>query len=163
VIGVDLVPFLPSPDPLRSQFLAWNSFTSGGGAAGPGESTSIAWTLTGLTPNSTFDMFVYGSVADVSRSFDMTIDGKTINVPTVIGSSPQQPGGVLFAGITSDASGTISGVGTGFPPSLTAANEANWSGFQLSPVAPVPEPSTLILLGTGALCLIGKFRKKLTS
>jgi hypothetical protein len=155
VLPVNLYPYAAGQDPLRSVFIAWNSNEERAGLA---ESTSISWTLTGLAPNSKFDMFVYGSRADQNRSFNMTIEGTTINIPTyVTGSKPHD--GVLFASIASDASGTISGVGTGIGSSVGSANEANWSGFQL---APVPEPSSLILLGTGVLGLLGTFKKKLS-
>jgi hypothetical protein len=156
VLPVDLFPFIPTPDPLRSTFIAWNS-NAGGSLAG--ESTSISWTLTGLAPNSTFDLFIYGSRADQNRSFDMTIEGTTLNIPTFMSTSSQPPDGVLFAQIVSDASGTISGVGTGIGSDVGNANEANWSGFQL---LQVPEPSSLVLLGTGFLGLLGTFKKKLS-
>jgi hypothetical protein len=62
IAPIDLWPWIPNPDPLRSAFIAWNSWTSGGGGFGAGESTSISWSLTGLAPNATYDMFIYGSV-----------------------------------------------------------------------------------------------------
>lgn len=69
IFPLDLYPFIPNPDPLRSALIGWNSWTSGGGGAGPGESTSIVWKLTGLPPSSKFDVCVYGGVADVDRGF----------------------------------------------------------------------------------------------
>ena len=131
MLPVELFPFLTNPDPLRSAFLAWNSWTNGGGGAGPGESTTISWTLTGLPRASTFDICVYGSVADMNRSFDMTIQGTTMSVPTFDNLSSPPPNCVLFSNVVSDAHGTISGVGAGVGSSLTATNEANWSGFQI--------------------------------
>jgi hypothetical protein len=152
VLPVDLSGFTPTADPLRSQFIAWNSNSQGGIGGGVGESTAIFWTLTGLAANSTFDIFIYGSVADQNRSFDMTIEGTTLNIPTFASTSSQQSGGVLFAAVTSDANGTISGVGTGLGSSVGSANEADWSGFQLAQIpARVPEPSIAMLLLSGAL------------
>jgi len=122
--------------PLQSPFIFWNSWTNGGGAFGPGESTSITWTLTGLAPSSTFDMCVYGSFADIDRSFDMTIGNTTMSIPTFNNAESPQPNCVLFTNITSDGHGTISGVGAGVGDSTAALNEANWSGFQLVEVTP---------------------------
>jgi hypothetical protein len=161
VLGVNLFPYFPGQDPLRSEFIAWNSNSSGGGAAGAGESTSIDWTLTGLAPNATFDMCVYGSISGTSRSFDMSIGGKTLNIPTFASATPQQAGCVLFSSIISNASGDLSGVGTGLGSSAGAANEANWSGFQLVQVPHnVAEPSGLVLLLAGILAFAGLSMKK---
>lgn len=140
VAGIDLYPFLISPDPLRSAFAAWNSWTNGGGGFGPGESTSVKWELTGLPPNTPFDLCVYGSAADIDRAFDMTIQGTRMSIPTfstpVIGTTtgsvnPPPPSCVLFSNIVSSANGTIIGTGAGVGDSTTALNESNWSGFQL--------------------------------
>jgi len=135
VLPVNLYPYGPSnygSDILRSRWIAWNSWNGPVfGADGPGESTTIRWTISGLRPNTRYDMFVYGAVADISRSFDMTIEGRTINVPTYIYGSPIGLGGVYFAHIISDPWGRISGRGIGVGEDLTAQNEANWPGFQL--------------------------------
>jgi len=135
VLPVNLYPYIPSAylsDTLRSRWLAWNSWNGPVfGGAGPGESTTIRWTISGLGPNASYDMFVYGAVADLSRSFDMTIEGRTMNVPTTTFGSSIGAGGVYFAHIFSDSWGRISGAGTGVGDDSTALNEANWVGFQL--------------------------------
>jgi hypothetical protein len=118
-------------DSLRSGYLFWNSNEANNSGFGPGESTTINWKLTGLPPSTTFDMCVYGTLADYTRSFDMTIQGVTQTVPTYLYSTAPAPGCVLFTNIMSDASGTISGVGAGQGENLDVANEANWSGFQI--------------------------------
>jgi len=135
VVPINLYPFNPLAyvsDTLRSQFLAWNSWNGPVfGGAGPGESKTIRWTISGLRPNARYDMFVYGGLADLSRSFDMTIEGRTMNVPTYVFGSSIGSGGVYFAHLFSDPFGRISGVGTGVGNDSTAVNEANWVGFQL--------------------------------
>jgi hypothetical protein len=133
--ATDFWPWASFRDPLRSAFIFWNSWTNGGGAFGPGESTSITWTLTGLPPATTFDMCVYGSFADIDRSFDMTIQDTAMSIPTFNSANSPLPNCVLFTNITSDGHGTISGVADGVGDSTTAANEADWSGFQLVEVA----------------------------
>jgi hypothetical protein len=122
--------------PLQSPFIFWNSWTNGGGAFGPGESTTITWKLTGLPPATTFDMCIYGSFADMDRSFDMTIGATTMSIPTFNNTGLPRANCVLFTNITSDGHGTISGVGAGIGDSTAAINEANWSGFQLVAVSP---------------------------
>jgi len=135
VVPVNLYPYNPSAyvsDTLRSQFIAWNSWNGPVfGGAGPGESTTIRWTISGLRPNARFQMFVYGAIADISRSFDMTIQGRTMNVPTYVYGSSIGSGGAYFVDVFSDPRGRISGVGRGIGNDSTALNEANWTGFQL--------------------------------
>jgi hypothetical protein len=121
--------------PLQSPLLFWNSWTSGGGAFGPGESTSITWSLTGLRRSTTYDMCIYGSFTDLNRSFDMTIEGTTMSIPSFNNAQSPQTNCVLFTNITSDGQGTISGVGAGVGDSTSFANEADWSAFQLVEVA----------------------------
>jgi hypothetical protein len=137
--ATDFWPWESVFDPLRSATLVWNSWTTGLGAFGAGESTSIDWKLTGLPPNTTFDMCFYGTFTDTDRGFDMTVQGTKMSIPTfgTAFNSPSaplpRPNCVLFANVVSDARGTIHGVGAGVPggETLDALNEANWSGFQL--------------------------------
>jgi hypothetical protein len=137
--ATDFWPWESVFDPLRSGIVVWNSWTTGLGAFGAGESTSISWKLTGLPSNATFDMCLYGSFTDIDRGFDMTIQGIKMSIPTFgtafnsPSAPPPRPNCVLFANVVSDARGTIHGVGAGVPggETLDALNEANWSGFQL--------------------------------
>lgn len=129
--AVDLFPFFTLHDPIRTSTIFWNSWTNGGGAFGPGESTSIRWILTGLPPSTTFDMCVYGSFIDTDRGFDMTLQDTTMSIPTFNSADSPPPNCVLFTNIVSDGHGTVSGVGAGVGESLDFANEADWSGFQI--------------------------------
>ena len=131
VLPVDFWPWLPNPDPLRSGLIAWNSWTNGGGGAGPGESTSIVWKLSGLPPLTKFDICVYGAVTDMDRSFTMTVAGIIMNIPTFNGNTSSPQSCVLFSTIASNAKGIITVRADGVGDSTTAQNEANWSGFQL--------------------------------
>lgn len=155
VAGLDM-NFIPNLNPLRSEGMAWNNDGSG---TIPNLSSSIDWSLTGLAPNATFDMCVYGMWANFNRSFNMTIQGSTQNVPTFDATSSTPTADcILFTNLKSDATGTISGVGTGIG-AFSNTGEADWAGFQIVQ-APVPEPSTLMLLGIGTLSFLGRFRKK---
>jgi len=164
VAGVDFNPFIANLDPLRSEFLAWNDTVGSGGLP---LSTTIDWELTGLAPKTTYDMCVYGSQANYDRSFNMTIQGTTLNVPTFDATtSTPTPGCVLITNLLSDGNGMIAGVGTGIGDPSQYTSEADWSGFQLVQVpdaAAVPEPSSVILIGTGTLSLFGTLRKRLVS
>jgi len=145
VFPLDLYPFIPNPDPLRSAFIAWNSWTSGGGGAGAGESTSILWKLTGLPPSSKFDICIYGGVADVDRGFTMTMGGIIQYIPTFNSTSSSLQNCVLFSNIASNAKGTITVRANGVGDSTTAENEANWAGFQLVQLAAPGSPRRLVL------------------
>jgi hypothetical protein len=135
VLPVNLFPYGPDlyvGNTLRSQFIAWNSWNGPiPGAAGPGESTTIRWTIEGLQPNHRYSMFFYGAVTNTARSFDMTIQGRTKNVPTYLYGAPMGSGGAYFANLWSDGLGRIRGQGIGVGDDSTAENEANWVGFQL--------------------------------
>ena len=50
VAPVDFQPWIPTPDPLRSAMISWNSWINGGGGFGPGDCTSINWKLTAWHP-----------------------------------------------------------------------------------------------------------------
>jgi hypothetical protein len=140
VLPVNLYPYSPSlyaGNTLRSQFLAWNSWNGPiPGAAGPGESKTIWWMVTGLEPRARYAMFVYGAIADNSRSFDMRIQGVTKNVPTYAFGAPLGSGGAYFANLRADRQGRIWGLGIGVGDDSTFVNEANWVGFQLARLRP---------------------------
>jgi hypothetical protein len=160
---VDFTPWEPAPDPVRTAFLFWNSWQNGQGAYGPGESTNIAWALMGLKPNATYAMFFYGGLADTNRYFSVTIGGTTQQVWAYNDSISHPLTGTLFATVYSNASGRITGTGDGSGSGWSgSANEANWAGFQIVELSPTtPEPSSLILLGSGVLGIAGMLRRKI--
>ena len=143
VFPLDLSPFIANPDPLRSAFLGWNSWTSGGGGAGAGESTSIVWKLTGLPHSTKFDLCVYGGVADADRGFTMTVGGIVQYIPTFNSASSSLQNCVLFSNIASNAKGIITVHADGVGDSTAAVNEANWAGFQLFQLAAPNSPRRL--------------------
>lgn len=135
VLPVNLYPWFPVGyigNELRSQFLAWNSWNGTiPGGAGPGASTTIRWTISGLRPLTRYSMFFYGAVADDARSFDIRIQGRRRSVPTYLFGDPMGSGGAYVASVWSDWRGRITGRGVGVGEDTTADNEANWVGFQL--------------------------------
>ena len=143
VFPIDLTPWIPNPDPLRSAFIAWNSWTNGGGGAGAGESTSIVWKLTGLPATTKFDLCIYGGVADADRGFTMTVGGIIQNIPTFNSTNSSLQNCVLFSNIASNAKGIITVRADGVGDSTTAQNEADWSGFQLVQLATPGQPRRL--------------------
>ncbi|HZD30174.1 MAG TPA: PEP-CTERM sorting domain-containing protein [Candidatus Angelobacter sp.] len=162
--AVDFAPWEPAPDPIRTAFLFWNSWQNGQGAFGAGESTNIAWQLTGLQPNATYAMFFYGALPDTTRYFDVTIGGNTQQVWSYNDSVAHPLTGTLFATVYSNASGAISGTGEGIGNGCCSGgtNEADWSGFQIAELSPTtPEPSSLILLGSGVVGVLGTLKRKL--
>lgn len=111
-------------DPVRRDYL----FVQAGRSPGSAE-----WTITGLEPGHTYELMAYsGANRNVQLRVDQT--GEQFNFR----------GGHLFGDITVDGSGMISGLVS------SAGGEANWSGFQLRDVTPIPEPSTLALVVMGA-------------
>ncbi|MEX2188121.1 MAG: PEP-CTERM sorting domain-containing protein [Pirellulales bacterium] len=122
-------------DPLRRDYL----FVQAGRSP-----ASAEWTITGLTPGHTYELFAYsGAARDVMLGVDQT--GEQFNFR----------GGHLFGNVAVDGSGMISGLVS------SAAGEANWSGFQLRDVTPIPEPSTmaLVLVGAAATATIARRRR----
>ncbi len=117
----------PGGDPLWKDYLFVNA-----GNAGP----SLNWSITGLTPDATYDMINYGGVArlatitvDVDGNGDLTNDTPRI-APT--------GGASILRNITADATGTIIGdMGVG------STAEENWGGFQLMRASDTPVVGTV--------------------
>ena len=139
----DLWPWIPNPDPLRSSFIAWNSWTTGLNGHDPNESKSITWKLTGLPPKTKFDICFYNAVADMDRGFDITLAGLIMGVPTFNSANLPRPSCVAFSTVASNPKGVITGVAAGVGDSTMAVNEANWSGFQIVQVSSPHAPRRL--------------------
>ena len=130
---------------VRTDFFYFNS------RASSGISANLMWQITGLTPNTPYNLFQYGSTVS-SRLFVMLIDkdadGDLSNITAqVVGTT-----GTLITNVFSNANGTIEGQADGVGP-LTdeISNEANWNGFQISDV---PEPTTFMIFALGGLALV---------
>ena len=147
-------------DALRNDYFGFNSDDG----TGRGISTTISWALTGLVPNAKYDMCFYGARADYQRGFNMTIGTSTEYIPTLLATDPQPSGCLAFRGVYANASGTISGTGTGIGSNVGVANEGDLAGFQIAEVSSsaTPEPSSLVLVGSGILGLAGVIRRKLS-
>ena len=145
---------IPNPDPLRSQYVAFNDNAQ---PQYPNMSDSISFTFTGLDPGASYAMCVYGARTNYDRTFNMTIQGSTLAVPSYNTTDNPLPGPdcTYFSHMVASAAGTITGTGVGIGSDQNLANEADWSGFQL---ARTPEPCSLVLLGAGLLGVIARKR-----
>jgi hypothetical protein len=92
----------------------------------------------------------------------MTVRTTTQYIPTLLASHPQPSGCLAFLGVYADASGTISGIGTGIGSNAGVANEGDLAGFQIAEVtSATPEPSSMLLLGSGVLVFTQLLWRKL--
>jgi hypothetical protein len=140
--------------------LLWRSarqFYNGAGNAG-------SFTITGLTPGATFDLWIATSHVDTTTVGDWTTTNtNTTGATVVLDNTGFESNGstwvsgvnyVLFENIEASGGGDIT-----MTEHLTTLNgsRVGFNGFQL--VSVVPEPSSAALLGLGAFALILRRRK----
>ena len=135
-----------------------------------GNSTSLTLSLTGLTANTTYDLYMLSAPDRWERSSSWSLNGGTAqtvgpmnsyvgplsNYPTY-GWAPYEPvSGINYLLLTgtSDSSGNLTLSGT------SISGDADINGFQLQAVAAVPEPSSYVLILAGVFALIIFQRKR---
>ena len=130
-------------DPLRMDYFTLNSDQ---GRSTPG--AEIPWSISGLTPNASYDLILFSNSAGQSGAFAIPgFDaGNGIGAPVTADTN----GDGNFFSVPADGSGVISGT--------FGENHANWhtfAGIQIASVNVIPEPGTagLLLLGLGSLAL----------
>ena len=130
----------------------------GEAALTPSATTPGTFTLSNV-PAGTYNLFLYGANYDGTRGAAFTVSsGSALGGLT----SAINPGGgplntfilggdyVEFTGVTPDGSGNITGTWSAVSNPISGlSGEGDFNGLQLQFVAPVPEPSSMVL------CLVG--------
>jgi PEP-CTERM motif len=153
---------------LNTTFGNLNGFnTSPGGSyyVGVAENTT---TFNFAAPTNSFGFYGTGLQTDASSAIILTFNDGTSQ--TVDFSTLTVNGGAEYFGITDTASFssiTITAFTSTPPPDLppdTVGTTDSWGiddvSYNSASTAPTPEPSSLLLLGTGALATIGTMRRK---
>lgn len=157
-------------------FLPLSTYTSSTVSNAPTTGGMIAITGNGTTTNTfTFSQPISGLILSevslggyrsTSYTFDHNFSILSCGPGAVYGGGciQESGGNTMFA---QEGDGTIGFAGTFSSLSFTTANGEYWNGFTIgllpqSNNSPVPEPGTLVLLGTGILGLAGAVRRKLS-
>jgi hypothetical protein len=158
-------------------FQPTTTYTSGTVSNAPTDGALIAIDGNGTTDTFTFSTAVTGLIfSEVSMGQPGIGTTYTFDQPfTVLSCGPNSTyGGGCFdqaVGTTSfvlsgnESDGTIEFLGPITTLSFTTSNPEHWNGFDIGllpqSTSPTPEPSSLILLGTGLLSAAGVLRKRL--
>lgn len=140
--------------------------------------SDISYTITGgaFTPSGTFSgSFLINSATELIDGGSITATAGTTYSFFNSGNDAATPGLALFTDVSGDtfrlalngglsslAVNTLAGSGLAWDTYLMTAAGARFdaTGATIAPTPAIPEPSSLILLGTGALGLAGAFRRR---
>jgi hypothetical protein len=149
-------------------FQPTSTYTSATVTNAPTDGALIAITGTDTEHTITFSAPVTGLIFSEVSLGQPSIDTMyTFNQEfTVLSCGPNATyGGGWFTLSGSEADGTIEFLGPITSLSWTGANPETWNGFDIGLLAqstsPVPEPSSLMLLGTGLLSGVAAMRRRL--
>jgi hypothetical protein len=110
-------------------------------------SSTIAYSISGLPANMLISVFLYspnfGASHGTDRGYNLTLNGTAVDV-----ASASTANNTALVNVMSTASGTITGTWTS-----DHSAEADWSGFQLSYMAPEPSTWAAVLSSAGLMGL----------